>query len=107
MSLLTAPRHTLVVQNRKKVPGSIGQNEFVNDGSPITVRGNKHPLSADEIVSFGVRDFVSTAFHCLSWPGNPDCIVTLDGVDWDQVGEAQLYDMSPATRHFEVVLRKR
>ena len=107
MSLLTAPRHTLVVQNRKRVPGSIGQDELANDGDPITVRGNKHPVSTDEIVSFGLRDFVTTAFHCLAWPGNPLCVVTMDGAEWDQVGEAQLYDMSPGTRHYEVILRKR
>jgi hypothetical protein len=107
LSLLTAPRHKALVQNKKTVPGSIGQDELVDDGAPIEVRGNKHPLSSDEIVSFGLRDFVSTSFHCLTWPGNPLCVVTLDGVEWDQVGEAQLYDMSPSTRHFEVVLRKR
>ncbi len=95
------------MQKRKKLAGSIGQDELVNEGDPILVRGNRHPLSSDEIVSFGLRDFVTTSFHCLSWPGDPLCIVTLDGDEWDQVGEAQLYDMSPTTRHYEVVLRKR
>ncbi|WP_243063189.1 hypothetical protein [Humibacter sp. RRB41] len=107
MSLLTAPRHVVTVQNRQQVEGSIGQNELVNDGAPVKVRGNKHPLSSDEIVSFGLRDFVTMSFHSLSWPGSPLCVVTFDGAEWDQVGEAQLYDMSPSTRHFEVILRKR
>lgn len=107
MSLLTNPKHKLTVQPYQETPGSIGQETYEPVGAPIPVRGNKHPLTAQETEDNGLQNFTTTNFHCLSWPGDQHCRVTLDGAEWDQIGEAKLFDMSTRTRHYEVILRKR
>lgn len=107
MSLLTRPKHKLTVQLYVKSPGSIGQDTYTPSGLPIPVEGNKHPLTAQEIEVNGLQNFTTTNWHTTSWPGDQHCRVTLDGAEWDQIGEAKLFDMSARTRHYEVILRKR
>lgn len=107
MSLLSRPRHIASVQPYTAEEGRIGQKEYSPTGDAVTVRGNMHPVRAQELERLGLQNFTTTAFHCLEWPGDQHCRVTLTGAEWDQIGEAKLYDMSARTRHYEVILRKR
>lgn len=107
MSLLTRPKHSLTVQLYEEVAGSVGQKEFQPVGAEIPVRGNKHPLTAQETEDYGLQNFTTTNWHSTSWPGDQHSRVTLEGAEWDQIGEAKLFDMSERTRHYEVILRKR
>lgn len=99
--------HTAVVQRRVKTAGSAGQAEYVNDGDPVTVRGNRHPLTQEEIRLWGDSARVTEKFFCNSWPGDMFSVITIDGDPWDQVAPAERHGLGQATRHDEVVLRKR
>lgn len=107
MSLLTRPKHELMVQLYVKSPGSIGQNEYEPTGDPVPVKGNKHPLTAQEVEANGLQNFTTVNWHSIKWPGDEHCRVTLDNAEWDQIGEAKLFAMSTRTLHYEVILRKR
>jgi len=107
MSLLTNPKHSLTVQRYAKTEGSIGQNDYSPAGDPVTVRGNKHPLTAEETTNYGLQNFTTVAFHCLTWPGDQHSMISLDGSDWEQIGDPKLYGMSTRTQHYEVILKKR
>jgi hypothetical protein len=99
--------HTAIVQNRTKGTGSAGQAEYVNAGAPITVRGNRHPLTQEEIRLWGDSAKVTEKFFCNSWPGDMFSEITIDGEPWDQVAPVERHGLGQATRHDEVVLRKR
>jgi hypothetical protein len=100
-------QHAVVVQKRKRVPGSAGQKELVNDGSPIIVRGNVHPLSEDEIRALGDRAVETRKFFCRTWPGDMFSALAYDGGTWDQVEPAQTHGLGHLTKHVEVLIRRR
>ncbi len=102
-------RHTLLVQPREKFKGSAGQTEYRNVGDPVEVRGNVHPLSAEEVQLFGDRAVDTRKFFYFgpSWPGDMFCEITFEGVKWDQVAPAPHMDLGLRTAHFEVLIRKR
>lgn len=100
-------RDSLVVQKRKKAPGSAGQRELVNDGSPVTVVGNMHPLDTSEIEFYGTRASDTRKWFCKSWPGDMFSEITYDGAKWDQVDPEKVHKLGQATRHIEVIVRKR
>jgi hypothetical protein len=97
----------VLVQLRTKVPGSAGQNEWEPSGDPIEVRGNMHPLSADEIVFWGDHGREMQKFACDTWPGDMQSVMTWDGSEWDQVAPEQRARLGRGTKHVEVVLRRR
>lgn len=99
--------HKLVVQRRKKVPGSAGQGELAADGTPIPVRGNFHPLSAEEIVLWGDSGKETGTWFSKTWPGDIYCSITFRGAQWDQVAPAKVFDIGSSTQHVEVVIRRR
>jgi hypothetical protein len=107
MSLRSRPRHVVRVQRYAAAEGSIGQQEYQPAGDPIAVRGNFHPLSSDETVSFGLQDYVAGRFHCQSWPGDQYSRIDFRDADWDQVGDAEQFDIGRGTQHVEVLLRRR
>jgi len=117
VSLLDSRKFVAVVQNRKQQPGAHGVT-LVNDGAPVTVYGSLQPLSAAESADFdGTVAFTQKRFICRKWPGNSFSQVTVtrlakefvapepEGV-YDCVGDPQHYGMSPATDHWEIVLKR-
>jgi hypothetical protein len=107
VSIRNTPRHTVMVQRRRRVKGSAGQGEFENDGLPVTVRGNVHPVSTSETIDYGLQGTDLRRLHCLNWPGDSRSNVTFDGASWDVAAPPQHFDMSPSTAHWEVLLRKK
>lgn len=99
--------HTLTIQNKKSVRGSAGQSEYVDDGPPIKVRGNLHPLSSDELQLWGDTNRQTRKWFGKTWPADTHSEITFDGELWDQVAPAEKFDIGQRTKHFEVVLRKR
>jgi hypothetical protein len=99
-------RHTLVVQNRERVRTK-GHEELQPTGEPISVRGTVHPLDAAEIQFYGDRALETRKFFGPSWPGNIDCRITFDGDEWDQVEPAAVHGIGQASRHVEVIIRRR
>lgn len=102
-------RHALTVQPYKQAPGSSGQAEWVVDGDPVQVRGNVHPLDADEIQFFGerARDMRKVFYYGRTWPGDIHCRIEFDGVEWDQAEPERHFDLGYRTQHFEVMIRRR
>jgi hypothetical protein len=107
MSLLSRPRHKVMVQHFTAVPGSVGQNEYVPDGAPVEVRCNVHLLSSSEVVSFGVRAFVDGTITATSWPWDEHTVITWKGVEYDQDAAAVPKEMSRRTAHLEIGIRER
>lgn len=107
MSLLDRRTHSVSVQNMKSVAGPHGST-WVVDGSPETVWGSFQPLSAAESADFdGTVTFTQRRFICRDWPGDNHSVVTASDGVYDTVGDPQWLNMSPATRHWEVVLKRR
>ena len=107
MSLLTNPRHSLVVQRRE--PGakdSLGNPKLVDDGDPVEVGANVHPLRADEILARGLQESIARRVVARAWPGDIYSLIYFDGYEWEQE-PAELFDQSRSTRHFEVVIKRR
>lgn len=98
---------TVLVQPRTEQEGSAGQSEWVPSGEPIPVRGNMHPLEADEIVFWGDHGREMQKFACDTWPGDIQSVTTWDGSEWDQVAPEQRARLGHRTKHVEVVLRRR
>jgi hypothetical protein len=98
---------TVSVQLREKVAGSAGQAEWSDAGDPVTVRGNVHPLEADEIVYWGDHGRDMRKLFCKSWPGDIHSVISWDGAAWDQVAPEQLFKIGQSTKHVEVILRRR
>lgn len=107
MSLLTKPRHVVTVQPYKKVAGTVGQDELLPDGNPITVRCNVHIFSSSELVSFGVREFVDGSITATSWPWDENSRITYDGDVYDQDSAPIAYKMGGRTRHVQIGIRRR
>lgn len=106
MSLLTAPRHRVTVQGYTKQAGTAG-SVYAPHGDPVVVPANVHPLSTTELTNLGLQASDTRRVHARIWPGDMHSRVTFQGAEWDQVAPAQLYDMSPATTHYEVIIRRR
>jgi hypothetical protein len=107
MSLLDRPRHRLTVQKRKAGPkDSVGNLTLVNDGAPVTVGANVHPLRAEEILSRGLQEVVARRVVARTWPGDIHTLIYFDGYEWEQE-PAEHFDQSPTTDHFEVVIKRR
>jgi hypothetical protein len=100
-------RHTLTVQPRKRKDGSAGQRELENDGEPVDVKGNRHPLSEEDIRLWGDSAKETVKYFCDTWPGDIYSTITIAGEPWDQVAPARVHGLGQNTRHVEVILRKR
>jgi hypothetical protein len=107
MSLLTKPRHVVTVQPYKKVPGSIGQDELVPDGDPLTVRCNVHLFSSSELVSFGVREFLDGFITRVTWPWDENTRITYNGEEFDQDSTPVPFAMGGRTKHAQISIRRR
>jgi hypothetical protein len=110
VSIATSPRHVVVVQNYSRTISDMGTPKNAEpDGPPVTVRCNVYPLSSDESVSLGlINDETRRVYlHFTTWPGNQHSTITFDGALWEQVGPVVTYDSGFATKHSQVVLRKR
>lgn len=88
-------------------PGSAGQTEFTLSKVATPVPCNTRPLSTDEIQFWGDHSRETRVLYADSWPGDIDCLIKLDGSDWDQVAAARVYDYGAATQHVEVIIRRR
>jgi hypothetical protein len=107
MSLLTKPRHRLVVQRRKTdAKDSLGNPKLVADGDPVTVGANVHPLRADEILARGLQESIARGVVARTWPGDIHSLIYFDGYEWEQE-PAELFDQSRSTTHVEVVIKRR
>lgn len=100
-------KHTITVQPREYVKGSAGQRELQDVGDPIVVRGNRHPLSQEEIRLWGDSAKETVKYFCDTWPGNIYSGITIAGEAWDQVAPAEVHSLGQNTKHVEVILRKR
>ncbi len=98
---------TLTVQPRKQQTGSANQVEWVDDGDPVTVAGNAHPLDQAEIVNFGDVGQDLRRWFCRSWPGDMHSVLTFEGDPWEQAEPAARHKIGRGTRHVEVVIRRR
>ena len=104
MSLLTRPRHTVMVQRRALVQDEEGVEDLAPVGTPIEVRCNVKPLTAEEREAYGVTAQETSRITARNWPGDHLSLVAYDGRDWDQHGEPQRHRMSPRTAHDVVII---
>jgi hypothetical protein len=102
-------KHTLAVRPARTVEGSAGQDEFqlADPEDAVSVRGNVHPIEADEIVFWGDHGRDMRKVFCHSWPGDIRCRISWNGDEWDQVAPEQHFDLGARTQHFEVIIRRR
>lgn len=109
MSLRTAPRDTIYVQNYLETTGSVGQTKHTEpNGDPIKLKGNLYPLDASEVESFGLQNVESRLFHLHrgQWPGNQFSKITFEGSKWEQIGPTSVYNKGRMTSHTRVVFRR-
>lgn len=104
MSLLSQPPHTVVVQPFTRVDGRYG-DAWEPAGDPVEVRCAVQPISAEEIERLGVQADTTMRILCREWPFGPHSLVTYNGREFEQVGEARQYRMSRRTAHDDVVIR--
>lgn len=106
MSLLDRAPHTVTVQRRIIDRTDVHGVTYQPDGAPVDVRGSLQPLSATETNVDGIAALTRMRFICRDWPGDIHSKITADGVTFEPEGQPQFYNMSAATRHWEVVLRR-
>jgi hypothetical protein len=104
VSLLRKPPHTVLVQPHKAIDGRYGQ-DWVPDGEPVEVECAVQPLSADEAERLGVQANTTMRIICRRWPYGPHTLITYNGREYEQVGEARQYRMSRRTAHDDVIIR--
>lgn len=110
VSIATSPRHAVTVQNMRRTVSDSGTPRYVDpDGDPIVVRCNTYPLTAQEVVDFGIRNEVARKvyLHWEKWPGDQHSVITYDGDTWEQIGPPVVYDSGFQTKHTQVTIRKR
>lgn len=105
-------RHTITGVLYEKTAGSAGQAEWVPieiaDGDPVpSVRCNVRPLSAEEVQFWGDRGKDTRIVFADTWPFDIHSRLTFEGAEWDQVEPEKNFDFGAATKHHEVVIRKR
>ena len=105
MSMLTTPPHVVEVQRREPVKGAHGTS-FVPIGDPVEVPCTVRAVSASEMNVDGLTALTLRRVMSASWPGDIYSVMSWGGDLWEQQGDAQLFDGSPRTRHWEVVIRK-
>lgn len=107
MSLLDRPRHSVTVF--PQVTGDDGYGGILlSEGAPVVVPCNVQPVSVDELEALGgVQARTVYRVVARSWPGGIHSRIRWMGDDFDQVGEAQRFMMSPRTSHFKVFIRAR
>lgn len=106
MSLLDRAPHTVTVQARTLDRTNVHGKSYTPVGNPVTVPGSLQPLSATETNVDGLSALTRMRFICRDWPGDIHSQVTANGSTFEPEGQPQLYNMSPATRHWEIVLRR-
>lgn len=106
MSLLDRAPHTVTVQPRVIDRSNVHGVTYKPSGSPVQVRGSLQPLSATETNVDGIAALTRMRFICRDWPGDIHSQVTTDTGTFEPEGEPQFYNMSAATRHWEIELRR-
>ena len=105
MSMFARPPHVVTVQARHPVTTAHG-TAFEHVGKPVDVPCTVRAVSAAETNVDGLTALTMRRIVARDWPGDIYSLVTWGGDTWQQQGDAQLFDGSPATRHWEVFLRK-
>lgn len=103
--MLDRPPHRVQVQRREPVRTAHGTS-FEPVGDPITVRCIVRAVSASESNVDGLTAQTMRRIVARDWPGDIYSLVSWGGIVWQQQGDAQLFDGSIRTRHWEVLLRK-
>lgn len=106
MSLLDRAPHTVTVQRRVIDRTDVHGVTYKPSGEPVQVRGSLQPLSATESNVDGITALTRMRFICRDWPGDIHSLVTAPDGSFEPEGEPQFYNMSPGTRHWEIVLRR-
>lgn len=107
MSLLSHPRHRLLVQRYGATVDDEGVPAKGPVGDPVPVRGNVHPLSAEEVQAYGTQTAETYWVTARNWPGDHQARVHWDGRWWDQVAEPTRHTMSPRTAHERIRISAR
>lgn len=105
MRMLDFPPHVVTVQPRKPQKTSHGTS-FVNNGDPVEVACIVRAVSASESNVDGLTAQTLRRVVSREWPGDIYSLVSWGGDTWQQQGDAQAFDGSARTRHWEVLLRK-
>ena len=108
-------RHTISGVLYEKVAGSAGQKEYRpitgsgpgTEAKPIVVSCNVRPLDTEEIQFWGERGGDTRKVFADSWPFDIHSALTFNGGQWYQVDPEKDFDYGVATKHHEVVIRKR
>lgn len=98
-----------------RVVGSAGQGEYVpipgpvagSEGNPIIVSCNVRPLDTQEVQFWGERGSDTRKVFADYWPFDIHAALTFDGQKWYQVEPEKDFDYGVASKHHEVVIRKR
>lgn len=106
--LLDRPRHSVTVTE----VASTTENPYGGDQpvytAPTSVKCTVVPVSApQEIANLGVQAITTYKIFARTWPGGIHSIITWNGRMFDQVGEAEFWDVSPRTSHYEVLMQAR
>lgn len=111
MSLLDNPPHVVEVQLRENQKTGRGASEPVAVGDPIKVPCSVQPVrewsTAEEYENFGLQLLDLRQLRARNWPGDYLSLVYHAGDEYETVGDPQVLNKSPRTRHTQVVLRRR
>lgn len=105
MSLLTRPRHRLVVTPQTVTKDRYGGNKYT-PGTPVTVMATVFPeTSSGTEATDGLR--VTNRYTVIGvgdWPGGPHSTVQWNGRTLSQDGDALVYAVGLNTNHYTVSL---
>lgn len=107
MSLL-AGRHTVTVTPKVAAGKNSVNGTIYVDGAPVDVQCSVQPIGSDEINDLDVQ--VKSIYRIIGrgvWPGGIGSTIHWNGIDFDQLGEPNIYSMSPRTAHYEFLMQSR
>lgn len=104
MSLLEKPTVTALVQARTIVRDPHG-SRFEPVGEPVPIAVRLIPVSEAEITSAGLQVATTKRFLARTWPGDFASLITIDGAEYEPVGDPTVYGNSVMTAHVEVTVK--
>lgn len=111
MSLLDRPPHKVEVQLMEAGSNDRGMPHDVPVGERIVVGCMVQPVrewaTAEEHSQYGLQLLDLRRLFARTWPGDHRSLIYYEGIEYETVGDVQEHHVSPRTRHFAVVLRRR
>lgn len=101
------PTHVAEVYVEAEVTDEYGNKVMRPIDTPVNVPGRLQPSTAAESEAMGQVKGTMYRYTSRTFPGGAFARVTVDGRDWDVIGQPKHHTGSPRTEHYTTLLKAR